>query len=164
MKINSKWMTMAAALTMTATLAVAAPGEGTHGKHGKHGRHGRGGSEFSQRFAEKLNLTDAQKAQVQEIRRASAERNKALYESARDTFQQFRAAKKANDTARVDALKPQVESLRTQMKQLRQAEQASIVAILNAEQRAQFEALKAERESKRGERGERGKRHRSERQ
>ena len=153
---KTKWMTMAAVVTLTASLAFAAPHEGGRGKHGKRGRHG---AEFGQRMAEKLNLTDSQKQQIEAINKGFRENNKAAFESARSLRQEFREAKQANDTARLEALKPQMEAQRTQMSQLRQAHHAQIVAVLTPEQRTQWEALKAERETRRGEkRGPRGDR------
>lgn len=157
MKINSKWMTMAAVLTLSASLAVAAPGEGKRGKGGRHGRHG---GEYGARFAEKLNLTDAQKAQVEQIRKSTREQNQAFFASSRETFKQFHEARKANDTARVESLKPTVQTLKAQMDELRQNEKAKIVAVLTPEQRAQFAAMEAERKERRSHRRE-GKRDRN---
>ena len=151
-----KWMTMAAAVTLTASLAFAAPHDGPGGgkRGGKHGRQG----EFGAHFAEKLNLTDAQKEQLHTINQGFREHNKAAFESARALRQEFREAKQANDTAKLESLKLQMEAQRTQMRQLREAHQAQIVAILTPEQRAQWEALKAERQERRQQRRPRGDR------
>jgi Spy/CpxP family protein refolding chaperone len=146
---SKKFFTMAAVLALSTTVAIAAPHEG---KGGKHGRGARGEAGVFQ----KLNLTDAQKAQIKAVRETSRAQNKAFFESARNTFQQFRDAKKANDTARVESLEPQLEANRTQMQQLRRQERTQILAILTPEQRAQYEAFKIERESRRGNRGKRG--------
>lgn len=145
---SKKFFTMAAVLALSTTVAFAAPHEG---KGGKHGRGGRGEA----RFFQQLNLTDAQKEQIKSIRQNFREQNKAFFETSRNTFQQFRDAKKANDTAKVESLKPQMEANRTQMQQLRQQERTQILAVLTPEQRAQYEALKAERESRRAQRGNR---------
>lgn len=139
---KTKWVTMAAALTLSATMAVAAP-------HGGHGR-GHRGAFLGARLAEKLNLTDAQKTQIREIQKGFRAQNQAAFESSRELRQQFREAKKANDTARLESLKPSLEAQRTQMRQLREALQAQIVAVLTPEQRAQLETLKAERKQRRG--------------
>ena len=48
---KSKWMTMAAVLTLSTTMAMAAPHGGKRGE-----RHGRERGEFSERFAQKLKL------------------------------------------------------------------------------------------------------------
>lgn len=140
-----KTLIAVAALTLGATLAFAGPGEGHGGKHGRHGRHG-----FAGKFAEKLNLTDAQKQQIKDIRKASFETNKAFFQSARQTRQDMRAAREANDTARLEALKSTMQSQREQMKQIREAEKQQFLSVLTAEQRAQWEAMKAEHKGRRG--------------
>ena len=138
---------MAAALTLSATTMFAHEGGKMRG-HGGRGGH-RGGF-MSQRLAEKLNLTDAQKAQIQEISKGFREQNRATFEQARELREQARTARKANDTAALEALKPQLEAQRTQMKQLREAHHQQILAVLTAEQRAQLESMKAERKQRRG--------------
>jgi periplasmic protein CpxP/Spy len=141
---SKKWITAAGVFVLGASLALAAPkmGEGHEG-HGGEGHHH--GQMFGERFATKLNLTDAQKQQVEALNKAFRENNKAVFESARQTRKDFHAAKEANDTAKLDALKPAMEAQRAQMKQLRDAQEAKIAAILTADQRAQWEQMKAER-------------------
>jgi len=152
----SKWITMAAVLTLSTSLAVAAP----HGNKGE--RHGRGeGGQMGARFAEKLNLTAEQKQKIEDLQKSFREQNRPLFEASRQTFQQYREAKKAGDTARMEALKPQVDAQMTQVRQLRQAHMQTIVALLTPEQRAQLEAMKAERESRRD--GDGMKKHRGHR-
>lgn len=136
--MKSKIIAAAAVLALSTTMAVAAP-------HGGKFAGKRGHGEFGQKFAEKLNLTDAQKAQVKAIRQETREQNAAFFESFRATMQQFREAKQANDTARADALKATFESQRAQMKQIRDAEMQRIESILTADQRAQFEQWQARR-------------------
>jgi periplasmic protein CpxP/Spy len=156
MKTTKKVMTMAAVLALSTSLAIAAP----HGGRGGGGRHGRG--EFGARFADKLNLTDAQKTAIRNIRKNNREANKAFFEQSRETFRQFREAKKAGDTAKVEQLKPAVEQQRARLRQFHKTEREQILSLLTPEQRTQFDALKAEREARRGERGER--RHRGNQQ
>ena len=144
---SKKWMTMAAVLTLSASLAVAAPHGGKFGKRG----HGAGG-EFGERLFAKLDLTVAQKAQIQSLRKSFREQNKGIIEESRETFRQFREAKKAGDAARVDALEPQVRSQREQMKRLRDQHRERLLQVLTPEQRVQFEALAAERKAQRGDR------------
>ena len=143
MKINSKWITAAAVAGLSATLAFAGP----NGNGGEGHRHGFGGKRggFEQKLAAKLNLTDAQKEQWKSIRKTSREQNAAFFQQAHQTMEQFHAAKKANDTASMESLKPAMQSQRAQMKQIRDAERQQFVNILTAEQRAQFDALKAQR-------------------
>ena len=145
---TKQMITMAAVLAFSASLAVAAPHEG------KRGKHWRGGQEFGPRFAKKLNLTDAQKAQIKDIRKNLREQNKAFFQSSRETFQQAREARKAGDQAKVDSLRPILGANRAQMQQLRDAERTQILAVLTPEQRTQWEALKAERQARHGKRSE----------
>jgi len=140
-----KWITMAAVVTFTASLAFAAP----HGG-GKRGRHGQ---QFGERMAAKLNLTDAQKQQIRDLQQGFREKNKAVFENAHALRKDFREAKKAGDTAKLESLKPALEAQREQMKQLRDAQHQQILSLLTPEQRTQWEALKAEREQRRAERG-----------
>ncbi|HVE70164.1 MAG TPA: Spy/CpxP family protein refolding chaperone [Thermoanaerobaculia bacterium] len=147
---NTRIIMMAAALMLTATVAFGH--EGGKGRGDRGGRGGHRGGFMSQRLAEKLNLTDAQKAQIQEISKGFREQNRATFEGSRDLRQEARAARKANDTAKLEALKPQLEAQRTQMQQLREAHQQQILAVLTAEQRAQLETMKSERKQRRGNR------------
>ena len=56
-------------------------------REGHWGGH-RGGS-FSEMYAQKLNLTDAQKAQIADIEKSSREANKAFFEASKQTREQF---------------------------------------------------------------------------
>jgi protein CpxP len=144
---TTRIITMAAVLTLTSTLAFAH--EGGKGRGGHGGRGQRGGF-MSQKLAEKLNLTDAQKTQIAAISKGFREQNRATFEGSRDLRQQFREARKANDTAKLEALKPQLERQRTELQQLREAHKQQVLAVLTAEQRAQLETLKSERKERRG--------------
>ena len=148
--------TIATALTLTlgATLAFAGPqgkgdGEFRKGKRGKHGA-----ARF-EKFAQELNLTDAQKEQIRAQQQNVRESNKARFEAHRDTMRQYREARRANDTARAEQLKATLEVQRGELHQLRQAQHQALLQILTPEQRAQLEAKKAEREQRREERRER---------
>ena len=145
---TKKWIGVVAALGLSASLAVAAETAPSG-----QGYEGRGQHEFrgGERLADKLNLTDAQKAQWKQMDQAFRDQNKAFFDQARQTMMDFRAAKDAGDTAKMEALKPAFKAQRQQMKQLRDAQEQRLVTILTAEQRAQFDALKAERAAHRGE-------------
>lgn len=150
MKKTSKWITAAAVLGLSASLAFAGTttmGEG-HGHHGK-GRHHHS---FS-KLAKKLNLTDAQKDQWKAIRKSSYEQNAAFFQQSREAHKEFFAAKKAGDTAKADSLKATMQSQHAQMKQIRDTEEQQFSKILTADQSAQFQALKAERAARRAARG-----------
>ncbi|MGZ4778436.1 MAG: Spy/CpxP family protein refolding chaperone [Thermoanaerobaculia bacterium] len=138
---TSKWLAAVGVLTLTATMAIAAPHEGMGGGH-----HGKG--MFSEKFAQKLNLTDAQKTQVRDLTKSFREQNKAFFETFRSTMKDYRSAKKSNDTAKVNALQAQFDSQKAQMKQLRAGLDQQISNVLTPDQRAQWEQIKAERAAK----------------
>ena len=132
-----KKFTVAVAVTLLgASLAIAAPNQG--GFEGHHGHRGI----FGRKMAEKLNLTDAQRAQVRDIMKASRQENQAFFQSVRATREEFRAAKQAGDTAKLEALKPTIQSQRAQMKQIRAANEAKIAQVLTPEQNAQWQQMK----------------------
>ena len=135
-----------AVLTLTASLAVAGPGREGRGHHGKRG------GEFSEKLAEKLNLTDAQKQQVKALRESFRAENEPQRTQMRQLTTDLRAAKEANDTARAESLKAQIEAQRATFKQRADAQHQRLLAILTAEQRAQLEAMRAAHEGGRGER------------
>ena len=143
MRMN-KWLAAAAVMAVSASLAIAMPQE----DKGWGGHRGHRGA-MSEKLAQKLNLTDAQKQQIRDLNKAFRQDNKALFESARQTRQELRAAKEANDTAKLNSLKPTVESQKAQFKQLRDAQDAKILSILTPDQQAQFKALQAQRAERR---------------
>ena len=135
-----KQIATAVAVTLLgASLAFAGPHEGGRGwGHGKR-------AGFGEKLAQQLGLTDAQKAQIREIRKESREQNAAFFEQSRATMKELWTAKKAGDTAKADSLKPVIESQRAQMKQIRAAEETRIASVLTAEQNAKWQQLKAQR-------------------
>jgi Spy/CpxP family protein refolding chaperone len=148
-KKTSKWITAAAVLGLSASLAFAGTttGEGHSHGFGGEGRHHHG---FG-KLASKLNLTDAQKGQWKAIRKSSHEQNAAFFQQSRETKKEFFAAKKAGDTAKADSLKATLQSQRAQMKQIRDAEEQQFTKILTPDQSAQFQALKAAHAARRAE-------------
>ena len=138
--MRNKLITAVAVLTLGASLAVAAVHEGGWGNH-----EGKGRGEYSEKLAQKLNLTDAQKQQLADLEKNFREQNASFLQSFRQNRQDYRAAMNAGDTAKADSLKATLESQRAQMKQLRDAQDVKISSILTPEQRAQWQQLKAER-------------------
>jgi len=141
-----KFATAVAVTLLGASLAIAASNEGAF-----EGHHGHRGA-FGHKLAQKLNLSDAQRAQVRDIMKASHQENQAFFQSVRATRQEFRAAKQAGDTAKIDALKPTIDANRAQMKAIRAANEAKIATVLTPEQNAQWQQLKAEWAAKRAQR------------
>jgi Spy/CpxP family protein refolding chaperone len=131
-----KKFVIATMIAATATLAIAqVPGAGGFG--GRH--HARGA--MLGRLAEKLNLTDAQKQQMKDIRTADRERNKQLYADARAKFQELRSLKENNDP-RAAEVKAQLDAMRPQLQAARKATREAMLSVLTADQRAQLQALR----------------------
>ena len=142
-----KTISTAVALTLGATLAFAGPGEG---KRGSHGEKGKRGEAHMAHLAKKLNLTDAQKAQLEEQNKNFRLSNQARFDTFRDTKRQYREAVQANDTARAEALKATLQVQKGEMQQLRQAQHQALLSILTAEQKAQLEAMKGQHGQRHG--------------
>ena len=139
-----KTITTLAVFALGASLAFAAPQNPNGQWQGHKGHHGF----MSEKMAQKLNLSDAQKAQVKEIKMQSREENKAFFESARSTFEAYRAAKQANDTAKLQQLQPAVDANKAQMKAIREQERAKILSVLTPDQRAQLDAMRAQHQQR----------------
>lgn len=139
-------VTAAAVLALGASLAFAGPGEG---RKGKHGMHGKGGAHL-ERMAEKLNLSEGQKLQMSEMRKAFRAQSEPSWNSMKQTKSDMKAAKEAGDTARVEALRATMKTQKDQMKAQRQAQHQQMLNILTPEQRTQLEAMKNERGHRRG--------------
>lgn len=115
--------------------------------HSGHG-FGRGHARIVTRaVAEKLNLTDEQKAQLKQLRQTSKQANGQLFADARAKRQEMRSLTSANDPRAADA-KAQLEALRPQLEAARQQEHTDFLNVLTPEQRSQLEQWKAERQSK----------------
>jgi Spy/CpxP family protein refolding chaperone len=139
-----KWITGAAVVVVaSASLAFAMPHEG----NGWGGR-GKDRGMMSEKLAQKLNLTDTQKQQIRDLNAKFRTDNAAFFQTFHQTMKDVRAAKEANDTAKLDALKPTVDSQKAQWKQLRDAQDQKILSILTPDQRTQYLALKAERDAR----------------
>ncbi len=103
---------------------------------------GRGGVE-----AQKLNLSDEQKAQLKQLRQTSHQANAQLFADARAKRQELRSLTSANDPRSAD-VKAQLEALRPQLEAARQQQHTELLNVLTPEQRSQLEQWKAERQSK----------------
>ncbi|HVR39821.1 MAG TPA: Spy/CpxP family protein refolding chaperone [Thermoanaerobaculia bacterium] len=136
---RTKWITAIALVTLTTSLAFAGDGVGRRGGRQGHRRE----------VVEKLNLTDAQKAQLGELRQSFRQENRAFLESARATMQELRDARQSGDTAKAESLRNEVEQNRAHMQQLRAVQKEKFLSLLTPEQRTQLEALKAERKQRR---------------
>jgi len=110
---------------------------------------------FTERYGQQLNLTDTQKKQIDELDKKFQEDNATFLESYQKTMAEFREARQANDTAKVDALKPKVDSMRTDMMKLRTAHEDKIAATFTDDQKTAWKKIKEEREARMKERAQR---------
>jgi len=122
------------ALMVAATSAIALAQTAETGPFHPHGQ--RAG-----RLAAELNLTDAQKQQMKDIRTADHAQNKQLYVDYRTKLKQFRALKKANDPTASD-VKAQLKAMKPQIKAARKASREAMLNILTPDQRAQLKAIR----------------------
>jgi Spy/CpxP family protein refolding chaperone len=143
-----KFVTAIAVTLLGASLALAAPQEATNGG----GHNGRQMMTFTERFGATLNLTDAQKTKIDAIQKETREKNAAFFTEQRTTMKAYWDAKQANDTAKMDSLKPAMDTQRAKMKEIRAAEDVKIAKVLTADQNAQWAKIKAERAAHEGQR------------
>lgn len=107
-------------------------------------RGGKGGGMMMRGFRD-LNLTDAQKEQIRQIREANR--------PDQVTMEEMKAIRQAKRDGSITAEQTQrLETLRQQSKDRGQIVQAQILAVLTPEQRQQLEVKKAEMKQKREER------------
>jgi Spy/CpxP family protein refolding chaperone len=107
---------------------------------------------FTQRYGQQLNLTDIQKKQIDEMDAAFQKHNAEFLESYQKTMAEFREARQANDTAKLDAIRPKVDAARAEMMKLRGAHEERIAATFSDQQKAQWSKIKEEREARMKER------------
>lgn len=127
---------------------------GRGGREGRKGRHGMGGEEgFMGRFAEKLNLTDAQKQQMQQIAARFKESTKALREQERGGrdkgFDAFNGG--TFNEAAVRAAAQARANMHVEMEVARARMMSEMFAVLTPEQKAQLAAERQQREQRRQE-------------
>ncbi|MBC8122810.1 MAG: Spy/CpxP family protein refolding chaperone [Gemmatimonadaceae bacterium] len=97
---------------------------------------------------EQLNLSEQQKAQIQQIRQANRTENASLITQMESLRSQMNEAQAAGNTQKVDALKQEVAALKPQLREARQETQREIEAILTPEQQAKYRQLN-ERQNRR---------------
>jgi periplasmic protein CpxP/Spy len=121
-----------------------------------------------EKLAKKLNLTDAQKTQLDGIRTRTAAKIRAIltpeqqskFDAAKAEHQKRREAMKANGSKRSEGLEkgPQgmlrslnlSDSQKAQMKEIHAAAKAEMDGVLTPSQKAQLEQLKQQRQGRRG--------------
>lgn len=120
-------------ITMIAATAVAAPRGGGRGPAGGPPPDMPPGV-----LAEFLNLTDAQKTQVDSLRETMRAATEPLHEQLKANHEQMRAAVEAGDAAKAGALAVAGHQLAEQIKAARDTFRTAVDGILTADQKAKF--------------------------
>lgn len=151
-------LTATGILILSSSMAFAAPGPGRRGdcdgsgpgaRDGKHMMM-RGDGEHMARMFERLDLSEAQKTQILQLREQLRAEAAPQHEALRQNMQALRDAKLAGDQATIDSLQATIQAQKAEMEKIRESHHARLSEILTPEQREQFEAMRAERGGKRG--------------
>jgi Spy/CpxP family protein refolding chaperone len=137
----SKNRLLCLAAAVSVVFAFAAMGQ-------DRGNQGRPNQTFTERYGQQLNLTDAQKTKIDEMDAKFQKEHAAFIESFQKTMTDYRAARQANDSAKVQELQPKVDSQRQEMTKLRTAHEEKIAATFNDDQKAQWKKIQEEREAR----------------
>jgi periplasmic protein CpxP/Spy len=128
---------MAAGLTFAQTQAPAAPAQTPPGKM----RAGRRGA-VRKRMMERLNLTDAQKAQAKAIFQQAKQNAQPLKQQLKQNRAALSASVKANDEAQIHSLSLQRGKLEGQMLAIRSEARAKFYAGLTPDQRTKADQMR----------------------
>ena len=109
---------------------------------------GRQNQTFTERYGQQLNLTDVQKKQIDELDAKFQKEHAEFLESFQKTMTEYREARQANDTAKVQELQPKVDEKRAEMTKLRTAHEEKIAATFTDDQKAQWKKIQEEREAR----------------
>jgi protein CpxP len=155
---------LAMALSFASVSAVSAQDrEAPRGEHGMRGRGAMGG--LGRGLLRDITLSDSQKEQLKTIHAKYQEQAKAVHEQMKPMREELQAARKANDQAKLQALRERAKAPMQQLQTIHQQQLSEVRAILNADQQKQLDSniarMKergAKQMEKRGERGARGAR------
>jgi Spy/CpxP family protein refolding chaperone len=98
---------------------------------------------------EKLNLTDAQKQQMKDLRAARREQNKQLNADFRGKLQELHALKQAGDP-KAASVKAEIQAMQPQIQAARKASRQAMPDVLTPEQRAELKTARHSRGFGRG--------------
>jgi Spy/CpxP family protein refolding chaperone len=148
---------MAAFAALTGATALSAQtGTTPPGARGRGGFGGRGGPGMmlDRQLLENITLTDAQRAKLEDLRKAERDQMQAQRGQGNSAFEEIRAAREKGDTAAVREL---MEKQRAEMDARRDEQIAAIRGILTSDQYAQFDANVADFKKREAERGPGGR-------
>ncbi|HXT17222.1 MAG TPA: DUF4890 domain-containing protein [Gemmatimonadaceae bacterium] len=139
-----------AALTGATALQAQGGGEPPAGRGRGPGGRGGQGMMMDGALLQNITLSDAQKAKLEDMRKAQREEMQAQRGQGNSTFEQMRDAREKGDTA---TLRQLMEKQRTEMEARRDQQIAALRGILTSDQYAQFDANVAELKKREAERG-----------
>ena len=137
------------AIALVAVGAIFVFAQKAHGKKGHFGR-GFGHRAGFAKFAEKLNLTDAQKEQIKQITETSKAKVQPLMENMKTIRQQLKEATADGqfNEAQVQALATQQANISAQLIVERERTKTQIFQVLTPEQQAQAKQMKEQRKER----------------
>jgi len=103
---------------------------------------------FTERYGAELGLTDTQKTTIDGIEKKWNEDHEKFISEFRATMAEYRAAREANDQAKLDALKPKMDAQRAEMTKLRVEQEDKIAATFTDDQKAKWSKIKEERDAR----------------
>ncbi|MFN7927229.1 MAG: Spy/CpxP family protein refolding chaperone [Blastocatellia bacterium] len=132
-----------------------ARGGGVPGGPGQGGPGGFGGGNFEDRFARLLNLTEAQKAQIKNLRDQAQTTAKQYYEQIKPITEQMQKLIEAPafDEAAARALAGKMTQLQTEVHLIQAKTENAIYNLLTPEQKAKLAELRKAMEGQQGGRG-----------
>jgi len=107
---------------------------------------------FTERYGEPLGLTAEQKKVIDGMENKFNEEHEKFLAEYRQTMSDYREARQANDQAKIDALKPKMDSQRAEMTKLRGVQEEKIETTLTDDQKAKWSKIKEERAARMKER------------
>ncbi|MFI2810541.1 MULTISPECIES: Spy/CpxP family protein refolding chaperone [Microbulbifer] len=144
---RSNWKKFAGSLVLAS--AVAVPGITLAGDHGNHHGKGHHHQEMFDRMADKLELTEGQRAQLEANREAGREKRRELRKEMHELRSQVREALDSGaDQATLDSLAAKLGALEIKKMQQRHERHEQFQAILTDEQKAKLEQMHSERKER----------------
>jgi Spy/CpxP family protein refolding chaperone len=128
-----KQFVIALAIAATSLAALASPHPGTPQRRA-----------HAQKLAKQLGLSDAQKQQIRDLRKADRAQNHQLYAGLRSKVREYRQLRQANDPRARD-LRAEIRPLRQQARAARKQFRETRLSVLTPEQRQQLEQLRPQR-------------------
>jgi protein CpxP len=146
---------MALAIAVPFAIAQSKDAGGQRGRHAEGAEHGmRGGDRMAGAFFRNLDLTDAQKAQMKQIRESHSQTLRPLMEQVRAKRQEIRQASQGGtfNEALVTQKLSEIAPLEAKLMGEQFRTHQEMLSVLTAEQKTKLDQLRAQQKSKWSER------------